>query len=678
MSRNPKRIFKYIVSSDDEDDVTTPAARRVQSPSTSSFPLAPQAPPIPTKALASKDSIKGHAAIDEARAIPLASIFARTPKARAIPLATQSPPIPTKAIDEARDIPIAPQAPPIPTKALASKASIKGYAASNLAGCEPQAHASTDSHSGAVQEPQKPREVESTFTRVEALNTFLREEYVIDGFRFDPRVLKELLERWVQTVSVVMCEFSLYVNFTFQQIVRNNTGVFIRNYFGGLKDSSFLTFLYTVQGKGGTLRIPPRDGQYTWLRAAVNGLPQKYDCEYMTPIFQQAVNTFVVNLKNTIILNMPRHIAKFFRCFLDEEGRKYSSRAIKEQVAACFFPQFIVDPRLGVSFERLKFHPIEYIPFLFWLAEQLVIEDVKTFHVIPTPSYKMRHIHIPKSAIAQVHLAYCKLTKQRAEPEKTIRQNYRAYWEKYFSVQQFEREGTLNGNYFRDDFQGLLTDNVKACVLMMRTVWMRQRAIEEADIPCEKETRYQVERGRIPPHQHRVALFNSRKKPLPEYDQIIGADPGRKLTIGGVKIDVHTGKETNLKLPSRYVNDQIGYYSNMSKIESWSKAVMDPIRTAREAFGNIGPKSLDYIVYTLFELSHMMSRFAMEHDQKFRHLRFTAYCMKKSFYASYASELCPPNKTHLVFYGGVKFASFIRGFVIMLIFKDLFINNFSV
>lgn len=158
-----------------------------------------------------------------------------------------------------------------------------------------------------------------------------------------------------------------------------------------------------------------------------------------------------------------------------------------------------------------------------------------------------------------------------------------------------------------------------------------------------------------------VSLYNSRSKPIPKYDRIIGADPGRKLTIGGVIIDTYSGKETNFKLPSKFVNDSIGYYSHKAKIEKWSKVVMDPIRLERESLGNIGAKSLDYVAYTNFELKHMITRLAMEHDKKFRHSRFTSYCRKKSFYMKYVADLCPLKHKYLIFYGGVKFASFIKG-----------------
>lgn len=71
--------------------------------------------------------------------------------------------------------------------------------------------------------------------------------------------------------------------------------------------------------------------------------------------------------------------------------------------------------------------------------------------------------------------------------------------------------------------------------------------------------------------------------PVPDFDYIMGIDPGFRLTAGGIRYNVTTGEYELIKLKSGKLHHDSGNNSRKIKMQQWSKAVEDRVRDERES-----------------------------------------------------------------------------------------------
>jgi hypothetical protein len=478
------------------------------------------------------------------------------------------------------------------------------------------------------------------FVVVQGINSFLRGPYVDGNFIFDPNLLKEVLERIVFVVTKVMAEFCIYMNFHFRNFIRENDQATISAYFQRLGTAAgvnnFRQILFFIQGKRGRL-YRFHDAAYRQIRAQFQDLEDVYDCSQASPIFQEQVKQYITSLKNLVQISMKRRLIKYYKVvegMSRQQAVQHATNVLSHPFPRC--------PYLNESFQNLESRPLTLIPFLYWLQRIMSNAGVKSFVVVPRPSYQMRHIHITNTGLVGLFSAYCTRTGQRGPTQKEIEANYRGYWMKLFDIAQHENK--------RDDFRGICTNNVKVSILMERHV-----VVERARHTFGQE----APRGSL--KSHRVNLFNSRSKPFPPCDRIIGLDPGRRLMVGGVSIDTHTGDEVDIKLSSKFVHQETGRSITMSKFRTWAGHLENVISISRAQAGNIGHTSHRVADNVRFELYWLSRRVNLYSDSKFRERKFTFYIKKRKFYDNYVSQLCPPGMRSLVFLGNARMAPFIKG-----------------
>lgn len=207
----------------------------------------------------------------------------------------------------------------------------------------------------------------------------------------------------------------------------------------------------------------------------------------------------------------------------------------------------------------------------------------------------------------------------------------------------------------------MLTDGVKASILMVR----QKKEREENQLVVSQNKR----------DVHKIIIPGvTEDLPVPDFDYIMGIDPGFRLTAGGIRYNVTTGEYELIKLKSGKLHHDSGNNSRKMKMQQWSKAVEDRVRDERERINDevnegredhvqlvIGPMSADYEEFTRFELKFFTRRINLYAQPKFRHLNFDSIIRRRSNIDNIVNGMCPRNARTLLFYGSTKFSSFIKG-----------------
>jgi hypothetical protein len=509
----------------------------------------------------------------------------------------------------------------------------------------------TSTHAKPLVEPPK----SETYTVVTGLRGFLKHDgpnanprardVLFNNMRVDREAMLRVIEDDNLIVTALMFEYSLYLHFLFARFVEDN-GYGFNDFFTSLNVVSFRNFLFSLQRKVNSRgRVYEQiDPEYLAIRNSLTraeSLPQVYDTSNRAAIFQEQIDTFIVSFKNSLTLNAPKLIERFFRKVPDAAGDLLERGTAKARVRLLLNEPFDVDERLGVSFRELKENPYKYIPFFYRLQRLFNEANVRSFHVVPRNKAQPRFVLYTNTALSELIARYCVETGQRAPLQKARRAmgNKRRFWSLFFDIERFESD---EGN---KKFSALMTNGVQANVIMKRTAE-----------PAKEHQLLQIGRA-----NHKFDIWQGKHKELPPYDLLMANDPGKRLVIGGIIAEQATGKVKEVRISAKEYNHATGYCERKVKMEEWSGHLEGIIRKRREALQNIGPSSADFRTYVRFELGILKRKVCLYSEKKFRHLRFDMYIRRRKFIDNFVASLCPRDKTMVLFNGSAKFGPCIKG-----------------
>lgn len=98
-------------------------------------------------------------------------------------------------------------------------------------------------------------------------------------------------------------------------------------------------------------------------------------------------------------------------------------------------------------------------------------------------------------------------------------------------------------------------------------------------------------------------------------------DPGYRLAFAGVRRDIRSGAETdlkknevNIKKTSKQWRNMTGANDRKQRLDAMTQPIESKIRREREQLNNIGPTSVDFVTWTRFELRWFMIKCKVYHD----------------------------------------------------------------
>lgn len=487
---------------------------------------------------------------------------------------------------------------------------------------EATASTSADASSSAVVTKEQVR------TIVTGLQGFIRQNFEVR--------IRQLIQLEVRELSAIMNEYAVYVHFIFNA-ARSNQEM-CNKYFNGPKKNNFqilLRLLYEVTGK------VDRDPDYEAIRRNRINNGMRYDVKLRSCILQEQVKLYQTVLENNIRKHMYKRLVKYFTCIPDQNGRVMERREAIGHVKMVLSGEFY-DERLGVWFIKdwkTKDNLFGYIPMLFRIQEALFNNaNVKSFIVIPQLKAKAHHVLYTNSGLHEFYqrnrVVLGLPSMKRAEFMATKREQ----WQRFFDITRFE-----NAN---NTFRCISTNSVKVCVLMNRKV---------------------VEVTTASPRDPGIAGHfinidgNQLQHNVPNYDNIMGGDPGIRLIIGGVRYAVKEERPYEIvKEKSINLHHDAGYFSRKRKFGNYMAGgdmVEDEARIHRlqyyDARGiHISCMSHDYTAYVNYKVEFMTKRLSLYTQNKAIRLEFDSYIRYHQATTQLVNRLCPPGQRTLMFLGG--------------------------
>lgn len=368
---------------------------------------------------------------------------------------------------------------------------------------------------------------------------------------------------------------------------------------------------------------------------------------------------------------MFRRLVQYFRRVPDHQGAKMSKKEAFDHVKQLFAVHSTIDARLGIALEGLDKHPYKYVPLLYKLQQALTaVGEVGTgdkgrqsFVVVPVMKAKMRSIHLTGSALVEILTRYYGRIGVRigAEQRKLMSANVRFMWEKFFKIEEFEKRNH-DGSY-KKVFWHLTTNGVQASLIMKQQKDYQQHKLSMAST-----------------QQHNVLLGENMKLPhhFPDFDYVMGIDPGVRLALGGIRYNVRTGARELIKIKSHKLHHDSGLNARNMREKAQSDELQKEISENREGLEylislerwerdghevsiHVGAEAFGYEEYTDFQLQFMERRINLYKRPVFRRLSFDSYIRRRETIDKTVSSLCPVNARTLLFYGSSKFGPCIRG-----------------
>lgn len=357
----------------------------------------------------------------------------------------------------------------------------------------------------------------------------------------DAAVILKVIESDVVAVSKTMFEFSIYCNYYFRRKSHEDPV-----YFETLRDTPIRVLLYQIQGKENFSRGDAIYADYINIRRPLVNSVQS--SRYRSIIYQEQIKLFETCLKNNITINIFKRLVAYFSKVPARPGQSPLTKQFAKIYVRGLMGSNDVDPRLEIGLGNLEKNPYHYIPMLYRVQQAMTAANQKSFPVVPVFKAKMHHVQITNSALFElINSCVEQFPGQLAGiPDKInkrqLNQNLRFYWESLFNVHLFENA--------QRQFHNISTDGIRVSVHM-------KKSIPKESLPSKSD--YKPEDFRF---DHKMRLLNtSDSRPFPNFDFVIGVDPGYRLILGAVKFEVATGKREEIKGSSKSLHYQSGLFA---------------------------------------------------------------------------------------------------------------------